>query len=428
MSLDHKSFQPEDLSEEELENMRQEVRDKISVARIGLLLNNPWFGNIATRLQVKTCDNWCPTAATDGRNLYYNTQFFNQLSEAQIKFVIAHEILHCVFDHMDRRGKRDPQLYNIAADYIVNNTLVRERIGDKVDQIPIFQDFKYDGWTSEEIYDYLFDQAEKIKVSGELLDDHPDWTEGDGSEDTDENGNSVGDKGDTADGRPVYSQEELDKINQEFNEAMISATQNTGAGNLPAEIKRVVQSLTEPKMDWREILQQQIQSMVKNDFTFTRPSRKSQAGGSGAVLPGMNFDETIELCVALDVSGSIDDEQVRDFLSEVQGITQQYQDFEVTVWSFSTEVYNKQVFAPHEENDDISQYQPTGGGGTDFMANWRFMEEEDIVPKKFLMFTDGMPAGSWGDPDYTDTVFVIHNRVGNVEAPFGMTVYYDENI
>lgn len=422
MSLDHKSFQPEDLSEEELKRMREDVRERVSVARIGLLLNQPWFGNIATRLEVKTCDNWCPTAATDGRNLYYNTQFFNELSNNQIKFVIAHEILHCVFDHMDRRGKRDPQLYNIAADYIVNNTLVREKIGSKVDQIPIFQDFGYDGWTSEEIYDYLFDQAEKIKVSGELLDDHPDWTQGDGSEDG-QGKEGSGDRGETADGRPVYSQEELDKIKEEFKESMISAYQNSGAGSVPAEVQRVIKELTEPKMDWREILHQQIQSMVKNDFTFTRPSRKSCGG---AVLPGMDRDETIELCIALDVSGSIDDYQVRDFLSEVQGITEQYEDFEVTVWSFSTEVYNKQVFAPHEENDDVSTYQPVGGGGTDFMANWRFMKEEDIEPKKFLMFTDGMPAGEWGDPDYCDTVFVIHNRMGNVEAPFGMTVYYDE--
>ena len=63
---------------------------------------------MATRLIVKSCDDWCPTAATDGRNLYYNTQFFNAMSNKEIEFVIAHEILHCVFDHLGRREDRNP--------------------------------------------------------------------------------------------------------------------------------------------------------------------------------------------------------------------------------------------------------------------------------------------------------------------------------
>ena len=125
--------------------LRDEVKDRIIVARVGLLLRHPFFGNMATRLILKEATDWCPTAATDGRHLFYSVPFFAKMTNKEIEFVIAHEILHCVFDHMTRREDRDPQIHNIAADYIVNNTLVRDRIGDKPKDIPIFQDFKYDG-------------------------------------------------------------------------------------------------------------------------------------------------------------------------------------------------------------------------------------------------------------------------------------------
>ena len=138
------------------DELRAEVLDKIIVARVGLLLRHPFFGNMATRLVIKEATDWCPTAATDGRHLFYSVPFFAKMSNKEVEFVIAHEILHCGYDHMTRREDRDAMLHNIAADYIVNNTLVRDNIGTKPADIPIFQDFKYDGKTSEEVYDEIY--------------------------------------------------------------------------------------------------------------------------------------------------------------------------------------------------------------------------------------------------------------------------------
>lgn len=427
MTVDTKEFKPKDLSPDELAKMSKEVQDKIIVARVGLLLRHPFFGNMATRLKIESCDAWCPTAATDGRHLYYNTQFFNELTEKQIEFVIAHEIMHCVYDHMSRRDDRDPQLYNISCDYLVNNLLVRERIGEKITQIPIFQDYKYDGWTSEEVYDDLFKKAEQqgkefLKQLGDLLDDHIDWTESDNEQNKEGEGNNSNNK----QGRPQISKEEMRKIKDEIREGMLQAAQAAGAGNLPGEIKRLIQELTEPKMNWREILQSQIQSTIKNDYTFARPSRKGWH--TGAILPGMNFEETIDIAVAMDMSGSISNEEARDMLSELQGIMQQYKDYKIKVWSFDTAVYNEQDFTS-DNGDDVHSYEPVGGGGTDFECNWTYMKENDIQPKKFIMFTDGYPWGSWGDADYCDTVFVIHSYPEkNFEAPFGITTHYDNSI
>ena len=120
-----KNWQPDpNITPEQLEEMRIEVLDRIVVARVGLLLRHPFFGNMATRLRIVAADDWCPTAAVDGRNLYYNTQFFNAMNNKEIEFVVAHEILHCVFDHLGRRDDRDPKIYNISADYIVNLSLI----------------------------------------------------------------------------------------------------------------------------------------------------------------------------------------------------------------------------------------------------------------------------------------------------------------
>ena len=415
-----KNWEPNpNLTTEELETMRVEVLDRIVIARVGLLLRHPFFGNMATRLKIQAADEWCPTAAVDGRTLYFNTQFFNAMNNKEIEFVIAHEILHCVFDHLGRRDQRNPKLYNIAADYIVNNLLVRDRIGAKPKVVNCYQDFKYDKWTSEEVYEDLFKQAEKngqdyLDQLGEMLDEHLDL-EGDGSDD--------GDNKDGKSGRPRYSKAELDQIKDEIKEAMLSAAQAAGAGNTPGEIARMIKDLTEPKMNWRELLRQQIQSTVRNDYTFSRPSRKGQM--TGAILPGMNFDETIDICIALDMSGSIGDEQARDFLSEIKGIMDEYKDYNIKLWCFDTKVYNEQDFSA-DGGDDLMDYEIKGGGGTDFDANWTYMKEEGIEPKKFIMFTDGYPWSSWGDENYCDTIFIVHSHPNkNLEAPFGMTAHYD---
>ena len=416
-----KNWQPDpNITEEQLAEMRKDVLDRIIVARVGLLLRHPFFGNMATRLRIQAADEWLPTAAVDGRNLYFNTQFFNAMNNKEIEFVIAHEILHCVFDHLGRREDRNPMLYNIAADYKVNNLLVRDRIGTKPSIVDCFQDFKYDADTSEEIYDKLFEEAEKngkefLDQLGEMLDEHLDM-EGDGDGDDNDN--------EGKNGRPKYSKEEMKKIRDEIKESMMQAAQAAGAGNVPGEIQRMIKELTEPKMNWREILRQQIQSTIKNDYTFARPSRK--AWHTGAVLPGMNNDETIDVAVALDMSGSIGDDMAKDFLSEIKGIMDEYEGYNIKLWCFDTAVYNDQDFSA-DGGEDLLDYEIFGGGGTDFDANWNWMKENDYVPKKFIMFTDGYPWGSWGDEDYCDTVFIIHSHHDkNLEAPFGVTAHYEQ--
>lgn len=399
------------------ESEKAKILDKLITARVGLLLRHPFFGNLATRMKMVEASDWCQTLATDGRNFYFNLGFVNQLNPKECEFGFAHEVLHNVFDHIGRREGRDPQLSNIAADYATNQILKDERIGTVPSIIKIFQDDKYRGKSYEEIYNDLYDKADKIDISqlGELLDEHLDG-EGD-SEDGDGDG---GDGNQQGKGRPKLTAEEKKQIRDEIKEAMVAAAQSAGAGRMPGAIARMIKDFTEPKMDWRQLLRMNIQSILKSNFSFARPNRKSMH--SGAILPGMMNEETIDVSVAIDMSGSISDAMAKDFLSEVKGIMDEYQDFKLDLWCFDTQVYNYAKFTG-DSADDIMSYDVKGGGGTDFDANWEFMKENDIQPKKFIMFTDGYPCGSWGDEDYCDTLFVIHGT-DTIVSPFGQTAYY----
>ena len=385
------------------------IIDKIIVARVGLLLRHPFFGNMATRLKIQDGTDWLPTAATDGRTLYYNRDFFDKLSYKQVEFVVAHEILHNVFDHLTRIEGRDKGIWNAAADYAVNGQLVRDRIGEQPPDIKIFHDSKHYGKSAEQIYDEIYNDMDEQELAalGQLLDEHIDW----------------GKDGNGKPGQPQYTKEELKKIRDEVRDAVMQAASAAGAGNVPANIQRMIKEFTEPKMNWREILRQQIQSTIRNDFTFARPSRKGWH--TGAILPGMNFEETIDICIGIDMSGSIGDEQAKDFLSEIKGIMQEYKDFKIKLWCFDTSVYNEADFDGYSM-DEFDEYEPMGGGGTDFDANYNYMKENDIQPKKFIMFTDGYPYGSWGDENYCDTVFIIHGN-DKIVPPWGQFGYYEQN-
>jgi predicted metal-dependent peptidase len=399
-----------------------QIIDKLTTARVGLLLKAPFFGNMATRMRMIDASDWCPTAATDGRNFYYNIDFVKKLSVKKLEFLFGHEIMHCVFDHFGRVGSRDRQLSNIAQDFAVNQILVDERIGEKITEVKICYDSKYRGMAWEEIYDDLYEKAEKIpmdqlmKQLGDLLDEHI-------NEDGSGSGSGKDGEGDKdGKGRPGIGKEDLQAIRDEIKEAMIQSAAAAGAGKVPAGIQRLIKDMTEPKMDWRQLVRQEIQSIVRNDYSFTRVNRKSMH--SGAILPGMKEATTIDVAIAVDMSGSIGTEDASTFLGEIKGIMDQYEDFKINLWCFDTDIYNHKEIT-HDNGHDLVEYEPQGGGGTDFDVNFEFMKDNGIQPKKFIMFTDGYPCGSWGDEDYCDTIFIVKGNT-NAESPFGQTVIYEK--
>ena len=311
--------------------LQTECIERMILARTSLMLSKPFFGVLASRLLPVPNNTWCRTMAVDGKHLYYNVEFvmgiqdqskrdeyaqalrekipditdeqveasLNGLTDQNLVAVICHEILHCAYDHFLRRGMRDPKLFNIAADYAINQILVRENIG-KIQDTWLY-DKKYDGMTAEEIYTSIWD---------EIKDKQPE--EGDGTPQDSSGGNEGkgefrGTFGGTVDQHDIPQQEgESDETTaeqrkqymEEFKSAMMNAARADGA---PAEIRGMIQDFKEPKIDWRSKLHRCLRSWLKSDTTFSNPRRSSWSYGFGSsgsfygcpIFPGMKPDEDI---------------------------------------------------------------------------------------------------------------------------------------
>jgi predicted metal-dependent peptidase len=295
----------------------------------------------------------------------------------------------------------------------VNADLIDQKVGERINVVPMLYEPKYRGMAYEEVYDDLMKNVKKINLDDllkQVIDEHLDG-EGDGDGD-DKDGN----------GRPKLTQAERDAIRDEVREAVLNAAQAAGAGNLPAGVKRMIQDLTTPVIDWRELLQQQLESTFKEDFTWMKTNRRGWH--LDAVLPGRKPGEMVDICVAIDTSGSISEQNIKEFLTEVKGIMETYDQYRIRVWTFDTEVYNMQEFTS-DNLEDIASYDAQGGGGTDFMANWEFMRENEIEPNRLVVFTDGMPFGEWGEEEYCDTCWIIRGNPG-CEPPWGTWAHYEE--
>ena len=391
------------------------ARERLVTARIGLLLRQSFFGNLATRLTLINADEWCSTAATDGQKFYYNSRFIMMLKPKEVEFLVGHEVLHVVYDHMGRRGTRDPQMFNVANDYAVNADLKRHKVGQFITTVPCLYEQKYDGKSSEEIYDDLMKNVQKINIEDlvdQMIDDHLD---GDGEGDSEGNGEGKGK-------RPQMSPEERERVRQEVKQAIINAAQSAEAGTLPLGVERLIKQHINPVMPWRELIQTNLTSAIRTDFSWMRPSRRSWH--MDAIMPGMTPGEEIDVVVAIDMSGSISNKQAQAFLGEIGGMMDAFDGYKVHVFCFDTEVYNPQDFNS-ENMDGIDTYEPMGGGGTDFDAIFEYLKKVGNVPKRLICFTDGYPCGSWGDADYCDTTWVIHGDP-NPNPPFGTFALYDE--
>lgn len=394
------------------------ARERLVTARIGLLLRHSFFGNLATRLQLINADEWCATAATDGLKFYYNSRFIMMLRPKEVEFLVGHEVLHVCYDHMDRRLDRDPNIFNVANDYAVNADLKRHKVGEFITTVPCLYETKYDGPSSEEIYDDLMKNAQKISIDDlidKLIDDHLD---GEGESDAEGEGDKDG-KGK----RPQMSQEERERVRQEVKQAILNAAQSAEAGTVPKGIERMVKQITNPVMPWRELIQTNLTSAIRTDFSFMRPSRRGWH--MDAIMPGMTPGEEIDVDVFIDMSGSISDAQAKAFLSEVVGMMESFDGYKLNIACFDTVVYNPKSYNS-ENMENVDEYQLMGGGGTDFTCMFEHLKAEGRVPNRLIVFTDGYPCGSWGDPDYCDTTWIIHGDP-DPKPPFGTYAIYNDH-
>jgi predicted metal-dependent peptidase len=188
------------------------------------------------------------------------------LKPKEVEFLVGHEVLHVVYDHMGRIGDRDPSIFNIANDYAVNADLKRHRVGEFIKTVPCLFEAKYDGWASEAIYDDLMKNVQRISIDdlvNQMIDDHMDDAgEGEGEGE----GENEGKKGK----RPTLTETEREEIRKEVKQSILNAAQGAEAGSVPKGVERMIKDMTESIMPWNDLIQTNITSSIKSDFSWLR--------------------------------------------------------------------------------------------------------------------------------------------------------------
>jgi len=290
------------------------IKDRITKARTSLILDHPFFGVLSMNLTPKEDEAITPTAATDGKMLYYNPKWIEALNDPQLLGVIAHEIMHCALSHTTRRDTRDPLGWNIACDFAINLLLKAQCFvlpeGGLLD--PQFKDMP-----AEEIYSKLPPPPPKPKGGNG----------GDGEGKEGFGGMKPGEScGDVLDATKPHDKEGKGKIEGQWKEWTGQAAQYAKRiGKLPAGMEKLIDGIINPPAPWREILAQFVSQIAKNDFSWMRPNRRFVS--QGLYLPSLHSVEIPPIYVAIDTSGSIYGEPnvLAQFEEELTNIVSAYQ-------------------------------------------------------------------------------------------------------
>ena len=384
------------------------TKDKMTRARIGLLLDQPFFGALLLGLKpVEDKAGAVPLMGTDGERLVWNAKGVDKLSESELKTVLAHESLHCALLHPLRRGDRDMRDWNIACDHAVNNILEQSneeaRAKQRAEPFPwpklegIPKDPAYRGKAAEEIYYHVEQQP------GQDAD-------GAGSGQGQASGQPGG-LGDVLDGP-------ADEAGQQEQEAkwkcaLVQAAQMAkGRGQLPAALARLVEELVNPPTPWEELLRSFVRQNCKDDYSWTRPNPRYSA--SGFILPSLHSQRLGRIAVAIDTSGSIDADLVNRFLSELEVLMHECRPSSVTLIDCDADIHSVRELEP----TDSLPRDFAGGGGTDFRPVFELLDQQE-PPVCLIYLTDLDGTFPDTEPGYP----VLWGVYGTTnEAPFGQTI------
>lgn len=370
------------------------AKDKITKARVGIVLDLPFFASLLLRLEMIE-DIICPTMWTDGKYIGYNSIFVDRLSLEETKGVLCHEVMHIATKHHIRRQNRNPEKWNIAGDYVINQILEDCKI--KLPQGRLLNP-AYKNMNTDQVYNII-----------------PDNPNGNGSG----NGNDPGGCGEVRsakgkDGKSM-SQSEINQIEQEVNIAVAQAAQQAKTmGKLPAGLERLVNEITNSKLNWKEILRRFIDDTAKNDYRWF-PSNKKYVW-QGLYLPSIKSEELKNMVVVMDTSGSINNKLVDEFATEINGIMEYYKT-ELTVIYCDAKIANVEQFT----SDDLPiKFRPKGGSGTDFRPPFEYINKNSINPVCMLYFTDLEGTFPNYEPEYP--VLWIYSGNRDIKVPFGEVV------
>ena len=374
------------------------AQEKMIKARAALVLDSPFFGSLVLRLKMEE-GNWQPTLATNGVDVVYNSAFVDSLPMEELKGVLCHEVMHVATAHHVRRGNREAMRWNLACDEAINPIIIDSgfRLPKGFLASPQFKDM-----SAEEIYNKMPTGDDEGQGQGK-------------GQPKGQPGSDPGGCGTVMD-FPGDSPAEKQQQEQDWKVALTQAAQAAKAcGKLPGSLARLVEDINESRVPWREVLQRFVNQCARNDYTWRRPN--SRYFNQGIILPSLYSEQLPPITVAVDTSGSIGAEELKQFAGEIDEIIGQY-NATVNVLYCDTKVQHEETFNP--ENRPV-RLEAKGGGGTDFAPVFKHVMDQGEDPACIVYLTD-MCCNSFGkDPGCPVLWVATHGK--HHKVPFGEVVY-----
>jgi len=404
--------------------------DRIRKARTVLLLDHAFFGALIFRLIPISAPS-IPTMATDGKSLFYNPSFVDELPPDQLVGVLAHEVMHPALQHHTRRGNRDRERWNEAADYAINPLVLNAGMALPKDAL---SDRRFHNLSAEQIYNKLEEEASENSSNSSS----PQSSGSSGGSDTSSGSqSSLPDPGGNQVPQPPATPggfgQVLDAPNPEAPGQPLSDAQRTAAetewraavheavavarmaGKTLAGVDRALRQTAEAKVDWRDRFQRTFAATIPNDYSWMRPNRRFIH--AGLYLPGISREGVGELVIAIDCSGSINERQLGQFAGEVNALIEEHRPEKVHLLYFDTLIHRHDVYSCGEQ----VALMPVGGGGTEFAPVFEHIDQNGLNPHARVVLTDLYGPVPDREPHYP----VIWVSTSSQVAPFGETIPVD---
>jgi predicted metal-dependent peptidase len=389
------------------------------------------------------------TAFTNGLDIYFHSRFAEALTPEQFTGIYIHELFHIILDHTKRRQNRNPILHNIACDYFIER-VISEIVGKKeyssLIANPSFSCLdrtnSFDNMSSEEIYEYLFNQKPKLK-DNESTANYGNKSSIDISSDgkVSINGDIIGDLSDLAsskvynsDGELVDMQSHLSKSESREGEnenqrSLINDNKEAVFGTLSALFEREFNIKIEaPKVDWRKTLKEFLRRKFSADYSYYH--RSATQYSSPLIMPSLvDDDNMIKIGVVIDTSGSMGKEEMDNAMNELWAIMSIYKKFQITLMCCDAEIDYKNIKTIKKKHE-LYDFQVGGGGGTSFVPPFNYFDNQvkDDLLDVLLYFTD-----CYGDYPQTkkrnyETLWVVtHDGIKDTKdsfyPPFGKVTH-----
>lgn len=387
------------------------VLRKLSAARTRLIMERPFLGSLVLRLGLEEADHWCKSTATDAKSIYYNAEHIEALNAAQVQFSLAHNALHCALSHFNRRGNRDQHRWDAACDFAINAMLVSENMFMPPEALYLEE---YEGMSAEEIYPLVKENPDQDPQDQHLFDSDGE----DGEEQSQSNiENKLKDKtvpNEKPTAKPkALSPQEKENLSVQWQQRLAGAAQQAAqAGKISESMLRLVDHLLQPQISWRALLAGFMSDSARDDYSYDRPSTRREGS---AIYPSMRSKQ-INIAAVVDTSGSMSQNEISEFLNEINAIKSQVK-ARITIIACDEElVCEPSIFEPWETMRNLEGYAK-GQRGTSFVPPFVWLMIHSRPQDLVVYFTDAQ-----GIFPQEPSIPVLWLVKGKAQVPWGRRI------